>query len=277
MRSILHIACSAILICTVATGNSFAQTGSGKTTEITSPLQGGWIQTDSADGKNVLWKKRVWREADCREKINIHLTRPSDSSDGRSFTRILLDGIAAVKITAFDPVDDSFTTILSYHSLLVNAAKFRAPDSGNILPPINIGDVPVVFSKIRIKEDWVFLKDEGIMVVRIEGIAPVAQTINDTGLIEEKPMFWIRYPDCRSYLAQFKTWPVKVEKKADNWVTWEEYFEMRIFSSKIIKVGGGQQDEIFVRERKPGKVNREIRRNERRKNKPQHTQESMAD
>ena len=75
----------------------------------------------------------------------------------------------------------------------------------------------------RIIEDWIFDKGQGVMVVRIRAIAP---------MVNGKPLFWVRYTDIRSYLAQYEVYTVKDYAR----YTWDEYFESRQFSSKITKV-----------------------------------------
>ena len=65
------------------------------------------------------------------------------------------------------------------------------------------------------------------MVVQIQAIAPMAQG---------KPLFWVPYRDIRGYIARYEAYN-GTEKARYNW---DEYFELRQFSSKITKVGKGR-------------------------------------
>lgn len=64
-----------------------------------------WQPIREAD---VLWKKRVWREIDTRQKQNFAFRYPGDDeSGGGMYIEILVDAIKNGKVTAF--TDDRFT------------------------------------------------------------------------------------------------------------------------------------------------------------------------
>jgi len=65
------------------------------------------------------------------------------------------------------------------------------------------------------------------MVVYIDALAPVAY-IN----CEKKPLYWLHYPDIRSYLEKHEA----NNGSKTGVLTWNEYFESRRFSSTITYV-----------------------------------------
>ena len=72
------------------------------------------------------------------------------------------------------------------------------------------------------------------MVVRIIGIAPVKDVVGDDGVYRgSQAMFWLYYPDIRNLLAQYEVYNPQNDISRQ---TWDEYFESRQFSAKIIKV-----------------------------------------
>lgn len=169
---------------------------------------------------NILWKKRVWREIDTREKDNLPLAGDGHTPASRNLTGILLGGLTSGQIKAYSAADDRFTTILTKEEL---ATMVTSKSSG-----LN----PAKVYKYRIKEDWLFLKKENKMVVRILGIAPVVNSTTDDGTAYEKELFWLYYPDIREFLAQYKVY----EPNSSASRNWDEYFESRSFKSKIEKV-----------------------------------------
>ncbi len=74
-------------------------------------------------------------------------------------------------------------------------------------------------------EDWIFDRNQGQMVVRIEAIAP---------MVNDRPLFWLSYPDIRKYIVQYDIYAGSKDMK----MNWDEYFESRLFSSMITRVSG---------------------------------------
>ncbi|PWH86507.1 type IX secretion system ring subunit PorN/GldN [Brumimicrobium oceani] len=86
----------------------------------------------------------------------------------------------------------------------------------------------------RLKEDWIFDKQRSVMDVRILGIAPVVHDKDDNGTITgTKVMFWLYFPtDCR-YV--FNNYFVYNESNGSRWMSFDDYFMKRRFSSFIYK------------------------------------------
>jgi gliding motility associated protien GldN len=196
---------------------------------------------------DILWKKWVWREIDTREKQNVGFRYQGDENTGGGmFIEILLDAVKRGKIKAYG--DDRFTTITTKEEILDKITG--KTDTLTIVDEITQQEVhkiihkdfkPETIQNYRIKEDWIFDRNEGKMVVRIAGLAPVQDVIGDAGEVRGKQaMFWLYYPDIRGLLAQYEVF--NPENDMDRF-TWDEFFESRQFSSKITKVSNPfQQD-----------------------------------
>lgn len=198
----------------------------------------GWQQIREAD---VLWKKRVWREIDIREKQNMAFRYPGDDyTGGGFFIEIILDAVKKGKIKAYSNIDDRFTTTLNKEQILdiligkPDTTMVEDPFTGEYTMKITSREFnPDAVTKYRLKEDWIFDRNLGRMVVRIVGIAPILDKYNEDGSFRgSQAVFWMYYPEIRPMLAQYEVF------NPDNDVariSWDEYFEGRFFSSKIIK------------------------------------------
>src|ERR1700704_1449229 len=63
---------------------------------------------------DALYTERVWREIDLREKMNMPFRYQAQDDNGdQRFITILLKAVRSGEVTAFDPVDDRFTTPLN--------------------------------------------------------------------------------------------------------------------------------------------------------------------
>ncbi len=192
---------------------------------------------------DILWKKRVWREIDTREKQNIGFRYSGDEhTGGGMFIEVLIDAIKKGKIVAYGTFDDRFTTILSKEQLMEKVAG--KIDTQIVIDPITGGETfketttdfkPETITKYRIKEDWIFDRNAGQMVVRIVGIAPVQDIYGaDDGIFRgSQAMFWLYYPDIRGLLANYEVFNTQNDMFR---TTWDEFFESRMFSSRITKV-----------------------------------------
>lgn len=191
---------------------------------------------------DILWKKRVWRELDTREKQNVGFRYAGDEySGGGMFIEILVDAIKRGKIRAFSNYDDNFTHIITKEQLMESLIK--KPDTNTIEDPVTGQERQVIvqhdfqpesITKYRIKEDWIFDRNQGQMIVRIVGLAPVQDILGDAGDYRgSKALFWLYYPEIRGLLAQYEVFnPLNDMAR----FTWDEFFESRQFSSRITKI-----------------------------------------
>ncbi len=205
-----------------------------------------WQPIREAD---VLWKKRVWREIDTRQKQNISFRYPGDDeSGGGMYIEILMDALKKGMITAFS--DDRFTTPLSVSDVL--ALTVGKPDT--IPVELANGEIqmkvvthqfnPESITKFRIKEDCIFDKNLGRMITHIIGLAPYMDRYNEDGSYRLSiPMFWLYYPDIRANNARFEVYNPENDVYRINW---DDFFEKRLFASYIIKstINNPLQDDI---------------------------------
>lgn len=190
---------------------------------------------------DVMWKKRVWREIDTREKQNMAFRYPGDEQTGGGyFIEIVLDAVKKGKIKAYSNLDDRFTTALSKEQIL--ELLMGRMDTIYVTDPITQEEVmkvtrkefnPDVVTKYRIKEDWIFDRNLGRMTTRIIGIAPIQDIYNEDGTFRaSQAVFWLYYPHIREMLAQYEVFNPENDVAR---MTWDDFFEGRYFSSRIIK------------------------------------------
>jgi gliding motility associated protien GldN len=193
---------------------------------------------------DAVYRQRVWREIDVHEKINLPFMYPAKEDNGdQHLISILLKAIKEDTITAFDPIDDRFTTPITGMAMkemlggkadTVEVPDVTDPTGTRMIKKITYKQFnPDDVVKYRLKEEWVFDKESSRMHVRILGIAPLQMLRNSNGdIIGEAPMFWLYYPDLRPSLAKAEVYNAKNYGAR---MSWEELFEGRMFSSYIVK------------------------------------------
>lgn len=207
------------------------------------PLNYEYIREDDA-----VYQQRVWQEIDVHEKMNLPFLYRADEDNGNQrFISILLNHIKTGEISAFSPIDDRFTTPITVgeitRQLLGESKKIQVPNwaedpdgTKGILKDSIISEEfnpDNTIEKYWIKEDWVFDKETARMHVRILGIAPLRTIRNEDGSYRDvTPLFWVYYPDLRSMLAKYQAYNGKNFGARSSW---EEIFESRMFTSRVIK------------------------------------------
>lgn len=200
------------------------------------PLAYEHIRADDA-----VYRQRIWREIDTREKMNLPFMYSADADDGNQrFISIILKALQDSMVTAFSNVDDRFTTPLTTAEIakIVLGDEIEVPQwdaDGNPLPPkkmrpeVNLDS----FYKFHIKEEVVFDKESSRLFWRILGISPVKNVITSSGvLVGESELFWLYYPDMRPIFSKYEVYN---GKNFGSRMSWEELFESRMFSARIIK------------------------------------------
>ncbi|WEK36445.1 MAG: gliding motility protein GldN [Candidatus Pseudobacter hemicellulosilyticus] len=202
--------------------------------------------------------QRIWREIDVHEKMNLPFVYKADGDLGNQrFIMILLNAIKNDSITAFSPVDDRFTTPITFKEISVGLVgqpqPIQIPDLVNdvdgskglmkdtiIVQEFNPDNV----ERFWIKEDVVFDKEASRMFTRILGIAPLKTILNEDGSFRAvTPIFWVYYPDLR---ATFAKYDVYNGRNYGARMSWEELFESRMFSSRIIKSTINNPNDLFI-------------------------------
>lgn len=191
---------------------------------------------------DAVYKEKVWREIDTREKMNLPFRYSANEDNGNQrFISILFNAIQSGNVTAFSGDDDRFTTPMTKEQV----AGAIMGGSNDTIPVTDLnGDVvkyevrskqiePDSIYRFRIKEEWIFDKESSRMVVRILGIAPIMMRYTSTGIpVGDAVLFWAYYPDLRPTLARYEVYN---GKNFAGRMTWEDLFESRFFSSRITK------------------------------------------
>ena len=183
---------------------------------------------------DVFWEKRVWRVIDVREKMNQVFTYPEDP-----FFNIITDAAMQGDITLYSVEDDSFKYPLDSDAL--NNILFKSDTVEVIIPETQESEYKIVneaifyedIKRFRVKEVWFFDENTASLKVRILGIAPLIEVYDQYDNFRyEKPLFWAYYPEFRYSLAAHEVFNPGNDA---NPVSWEDWMEMRHFSSYIYK------------------------------------------
>ena len=193
------------------------------------------LTNDHIREADVAYEKRMWRVIDVREKINQPFMYPK-----APFINVILDAAKNGEIKVYNTITgDDFKTPLSKIDLIntissVDTVITYDPETfvekiTIVVNDLNYEDI----KRFRVKEVWFFDKESGTMQCRILGIAPMKEVKDDKGNFRyEQPMFWAYYPHLRQVLARTEAFnPLNDAQR----MTWEDIFEMRMFSSYITK------------------------------------------
>ena len=191
---------------------------------------------------DALFRHKIWREIDAREKMNLPFRYAADENNGNQrFISILFKAIQDSLVTVFDPIDDRFTKPMTKSEIIGKMA------GDPIVVPIydSLGNVvrydtktrDIVldsFYKFRIKEEVIFDKESSRLFWRILGIAPVINvyTAQTNQFVGTQELFWVYYPDMRPIFAKYEVYN---GKNFGARMSWEELFESRMFYGRITK------------------------------------------
>jgi len=189
---------------------------------------------------DVMFSKRVWREIDLRDKVNMIFASPKS----RLIT-ILTDAIQAGELTAYDASSTKDDVNGDEFSVVLKAEEAMARFADSVLVPIfdkdgnQTGTVvtagefnPDSIIKFRIKEDWIFDKQRSVFEPRIVGIAPMVRISAAGQAFDEQPAFWIYFPEARHLLV---TKAVVNRSNDATGLSYDDIFMKRVFSSYIVK------------------------------------------
>ncbi len=195
--------------------------------------EGPVLDFDQPRESDVVWERKLWRVIDTREKMNMAFRSPL-----KPFFTILREmsengDVAVFKDEFFrepmtiEEIDKELnrvdtTTVFDYDTYEEKVQVIR-----NTIDWNNI-------KKYRVKEVWYFDKEASVLKARILGISPILDEVDaDTGELKySRPLFWIYYPEAREHLAKFR---VENESNDISPMSWYDLFEMRMFSSYIMK------------------------------------------
>jgi len=189
---------------------------------------------------DVAYKKRIWREIDLRDKINLPLYYPTnyESSETRiSLFQVLKRYALSGQIITFN--DEQFLIPLQISDVKTKFSKCDSieessfDENGNeiITKVWNCDSLSILRNilKYRLKEDWFFDKQRSVLDVRILGIqANLYVEDKET----YKDLFWVYYPACRPFFAKHEVFNPR--NPSEN-RTFEDIFWKRMFNSTIVK------------------------------------------
>lgn len=181
---------------------------------------------------DVSWQKRIWRVIDTQQKMNQPFTYPL-----KPFISILLDAAQKPNVRLY--MNDDFKDLITYNEV---EQRIGGIDTITVIDPVTYEETRKVVkndfnwqsvTRFRIKEDWVFDKQRSRMIVRILGIAPIREVYDENDNYRgEQAMFWAYYPDLRNFLVKEEVFNPYNDS---NRLTWDDIFEMRYFSSFVMK------------------------------------------
>ncbi len=191
------------------------------------------IEYDHVREADVVWERRMTRLLDTREKMNIAFRSPK-----APFFSVLRSLAENGDIAIFR--DEFFKEPLTTDEV---DAKLNRVDTTLVWDPDTYEEkLQVVRNEInwedikqfRMKEVWYFDKELSTLKVRMLGIGPILQSIDeDTGEFKyQEVLFWVYYPEARYSLAK-----VRVQNGNNDIapMSWYDLFEQRQFSSYILK------------------------------------------
>lgn len=189
---------------------------------------------------DVMWKRRIWRIIDLREKINLPLYYPitADVNGMRSLTNVLYKAVTEeVSLRVYSSSVDDFSIEITPGDVKKLTEKSYEKTIPSMLDPSI--DTTIVVSesfsanrvkKLLIKEEWFFDRQRSVLDVRILGISPLYE--QDDKEKGDQPLFWVYFPEARTLLAKYDVFNRNnpTERRSFDDIFWK-----RQFSSYIIK------------------------------------------
>ncbi|MCF8225869.1 MAG: gliding motility protein GldN [Bacteroidales bacterium] len=191
---------------------------------------------------DVLWAKDIWRFIDLRQRMNYPLRfpeAPEPIGDRYSLLQLLLEGIRTEEITPYsaDDYNNPWQQPISLQQVYDNmgdaAQQIEDPNQPGVIRTIRIESS--YLKGYRIKEKWVFDKQNSEMKVRITVIGPVLHLPQRAGGqvigTETVVPFYIYFPQCRNLFATHRIY--NPNNDAQN-ISFDDLFMQRRFATTII-------------------------------------------
>ena len=199
---------------------------------------------------DVMWKKKIWRILNLKEKINHPLYFPTTPMDNRYCLTDLIILAAQQGMEVYGIDDDEFTTPLSEGDFSSNLGAsldtnyVEDLESGEIIPTITQDPVkPDQIKRYIMKEVWFFDKQRSKLEVRILGLCPIRRFVNDDiaeamsaeggeEQLSTAKVCWVYFPAFRPWLAKNEVFNPNNDAERR---TYDDIFFKRHFSSYIVQ------------------------------------------
>jgi gliding motility associated protien GldN len=189
---------------------------------------------------DVMWKRRITRYIDLREKMNLPLYFPigNDVNGLRSLTNVLYKAVTEeVSLRVYSSATDDFSVELTPGDVKkITEKSFEKTVPSSLDPSVDsVITVTESFSpnrvkKLMIKEEWFFDKQRSVLDVRILGIALLYE--QDDKEKGDMPLFWVYFPEARTLLAKYDVFN---RQNPSERRSFDDIFWKRQFSSYIVK------------------------------------------
>jgi gliding motility associated protien GldN len=254
LRILLTIICASVIMA----GSIFSQTVGGRMegdekTHIPKKEPVPYKFTREAD---VYWSKTIWRIIDLKEKMNLPLYYPTETSMSRpNLVKLITESIKNEGTKIYDPITKVEFTVETSRDEVdrgLGAGKDSVLVDG-VWKPTNKEAKYNEVTKLELKELWFFNKQYSSMEVRIVGLCPirvyskadpnVAVDSSAAETLEQKQLFWVYYPDVRRILTQ--NFVFNAKNDAQN-ISYDDIFTQRRFSSYIIRESNAYNDRAII-------------------------------
>jgi len=194
-----------------------------------------WPPLREAD---VMYSKRITRIIDTREKVNYPMRWPKSALNHIIYNAVMNHDIVTYvnddSLALNNPMDFEIAGKVGSSIEVIQVPI----DSTDIDAGTRDVDVPVPFNpdkivRYMIMEDWIFDKKTSEFFPRIIAIAPMYNPVAGTSgfTLPEQPMYWLKYDEARQLFAQEKIF----QPNTSAMLTYDDFFEMRMFHSYIVK------------------------------------------
>mgnify|MGYP002338704374 CR=1 FL=1 len=187
---------------------------------------------------DVMWSKKLWQMIDLRKRMNQVLYFPENEMDDRkSLIQVIMHGIENEGLTAYrsDQFKEPYSTDEVFQEMGAGeeVQEIQQEDGSTEEQVIQTGVRYDEIKQYLIKEQWVFDRKYSDLRVRVVGICPIREFIDDdTGEKRKSQVFWIYYPEARNLLANFEVFNRKNDAQR---ISYEDWIQQRRFNSYVVQ------------------------------------------